>query len=179
MNVNIVYDGFESAIGRLWVAMSPRGVCRVSFDQPEEDFVAELRRAYGVEPQRDAGAIEPARRQITEYLAGERTEFDLPLDLEGLTDFQRQALEVCRLIPYGETSWYSELGERMGRLQAARAVGSAMARNPLPLLVPCHRVVRVGGDLGGYGGGLDTKKRLLRLEAEVKTRRKAGAVARR
>jgi len=162
----VSYDGFATPIGRLWVAVSPRGVCRIAFDMPEEDFVVEVCDACGVEPTRDVGATAAARAQLLDYLAGRRRAFDLPLDLADVTEFQKQALSACAAIPYGETRSYTDLARQVGRAGAARAVGSAMAHNPLPLIIPCHRVLRSDGSLGGFGGGLPLKERLLKLERE-------------
>jgi len=106
-----------------------------------------------------------ARQQLTEYFAGERREFDLPLKLDG-TEFQMSVLRALQQIPYGETTSYAEIAERVGRPKAVRAVGAANGRNPIPIIVPCHRVIGSHGDLTGFGGGLDTKEALLRLEAE-------------
>ena len=109
--------------------------------------------------------FEEARRQLSEYFAGERREFDLPLRLDG-TVFQVEVLEELKKIPYGETTSYAAIAERIGRPKAVRAVGAANGRNPIPIIVPCHRVIGKSGDLTGFGGGLDTKEALLRLEAE-------------
>ena len=107
---------------------------------------------------------ERAERQICEYLAGRRQKFSLPLDLEAIPPFQKKVLRLALRIPYGRTVTYGQLAARAGRPRAARAVGRAMARNPLPLVIPCHRVVATGGGLGGYSGGLNLKRRLLALE---------------
>ena len=106
-----------------------------------------------------------ARRQLQEYFDGHRTDFDLPLKLTG-TEFQVSVLRALQEIPYGETVSYGEIARRIGRPRAVRAVGAANGRNPLPIVVPCHRVIGSTGDLTGFGGGLDTKEALLRLEAE-------------
>jgi methylated-DNA-[protein]-cysteine S-methyltransferase len=106
-----------------------------------------------------------ARRQIDEYFEGGRRQFDLPLRPAG-TEFQLRVLEELQKIPYGETASYREVAERIGRPRAVRAVGAANGRNPLPIVIPCHRVIGANGDLTGFGGGLDTKEALLRLEAE-------------
>lgn len=106
-----------------------------------------------------------ARQQLGQYFAGERREFDLPLHLTG-TEFQIQVLEELQRIPYGETTSYGDVAKRIGRPKAVRAVGAANGRNPLPIIIPCHRVIGSSGDLTGFGGGLDTKEALLRLEAE-------------
>lgn len=104
-------------------------------------------------------------RQLQEYFAGEREEFDLPLHVTG-TEFQVQVLAELQRIPYGETTSYGDIAKRIGRPKAVRAVGAANGRNPIPIIIPCHRVIGSNGDLTGFGGGLDTKKALLRLEAE-------------
>ena len=161
----IAYDAVQTTIGRLWIAVSGRGLCRIEFDGPEDEFLAGLRRKYGVEPARDNVAIEQARSQVLEYLAGNRVSFDLPLDLEGVSPFHREALAACASIPYGQTRTYAELARELDKPGGARAVGNAMARNPIPLAIPCHRVLRSDGSLGGFGGGLSVKKHLLELEA--------------
>ena len=102
---------------------------------------------------------------MAEYFAGERREFDLSLRLSG-TEFQMSVLRALQQIPYGETTSYAEIAERIGRPKAVRAVGAANGRNPIPIIVPCHRVIGSHGELTGFGGGLDTKEALLRLEAE-------------
>ena len=106
-----------------------------------------------------------ACQQLEEYFSGTRREFDLPLNLSG-TDFQVQVLQELQEIPYGETTSYGDIAKRIGRPRAMRAVGAANGRNPIPIVIPCHRVIGSSGDLTGFGGGLDTKEALLRLEAE-------------
>jgi methylated-DNA-[protein]-cysteine S-methyltransferase len=106
-----------------------------------------------------------AREQLTEYFAGRRRQFDLPLNLTG-TEFQLRVLEELQRIPYGETTSYGDIASRIGRPKAVRAVGAASGRNPIPIIVPCHRVIGSSGDLTGFGGGLGAKRALLRLEAE-------------
>ena len=105
------------------------------------------------------------RKQLDEYFAGQRKAFDLPLRLTG-TDFQVQVLKELQRIPYGKTTSYGAIAKRIGRPRAMRAVGAANGRNPIPIIIPCHRVIGSTGDLTGFGGGLDTKAALLRLEAE-------------
>ena len=119
---------------------------------------------------RDDALLAPAREQLAAYFAGELTEFDLPLAPEG-TPFQRDVWKQLRAIPYGCTISYGELARRVGKPSASRAVGAANGRNPLGVIVPCHRVIGANGSLTGYGGGLDRKKQLLGLEAEVLARR--------
>jgi methylated-DNA-[protein]-cysteine S-methyltransferase len=153
------YCYLDTPIGELLLAGDDDALSLVSFPEgsmrrdPEADWI------YNEKP---FGA---ARRQLTEYFAGERREFDLPLKLSG-TEFQMSVLEALRQIPYGETTSYAEIAERIGRPKAVRAVGAANGRNPVPIIVPCHRVIGSHGELTGFGGGLDTKEALLRLEAE-------------
>jgi methylated-DNA-[protein]-cysteine S-methyltransferase len=106
-----------------------------------------------------------ARKQLNEYFAGKRKHFDLPLKLNG-TEFQLQVLDELQRIPYGETTSYGDIANRIGRPKAVRAVGRANGRNPIPIIVPCHRVIGSNGSLTGFGGGIGAKQALLRLEAE-------------
>jgi methylated-DNA-[protein]-cysteine S-methyltransferase len=111
--------------------------------------------------------LSEAVSQLTEYFAGTRTQFSLPLSLAGGTDFQRQVWTALAEIPYGKTVSYAELANMVGRPNAFRAVGQANGANPIPIVLPCHRVVASGGGIGGYGGGLDMKRRLLALEGSA------------
>lgn len=153
------YCYVPSPVGDLLLAGDADGLHVVGFPEgkmrrdPEPDWI------FNEQP------FESARAQLAEYFAGERHDFDLPLCLSG-TEFQVSVLEELRRIPYGETVSYGDIARRIGRPKAVRAVGAANARNPLPIVVPCHRVIGSHGDLTGFGGGLDTKAALLRLEAE-------------
>jgi methylated-DNA-[protein]-cysteine S-methyltransferase len=153
------YCYLDTPIGELLLAGDDDGLCLVSFPKgamrrdPEPDWI------YNEKP------FAAARQQLTEYFAGERRTFDLPLKLTG-TEFQMSVLQALQQIPYGETTSYADIAERVGRPKAVRAVGAANGRNPIPIIVPCHRVIGSHGDLTGFGGGLDTKEALLRLEAE-------------
>jgi methylated-DNA-[protein]-cysteine S-methyltransferase len=153
------YCYLDTPIGELLLAGDDDALCLVGFPEgsmrrdPEADWI------YNEKP------FVAARQQLTEYFAGERRAFDLPLKLSG-TEFQMSVLHALQQIPYGETTSYAEIAERIGRPKAVRAVGAANGRNPIPIIVPCHRVVGSHGDLTGFGGGLDTKEALLRLEAE-------------
>jgi methylated-DNA-[protein]-cysteine S-methyltransferase len=115
---------------------------------------------------RDDARFSEERRQLSEYFAGERTAFDFPLKLEG-NGFERRVWEALRTIPYGTTTTYGELAARLGAPDAARAVGAANGRNPIAIVVPCHRVIGAGGKLTGYGGGLDRKRALLAHEGAL------------
>ncbi len=139
----------------LLIEVTPRGVSRVRFDGRQ----ALSTRARG--GQSALAAV--AASQIREYLEGQRTHFDLPLDLESATEFRRSVLEELLNIPFGETVSYRKIADQVG-CASPRAVGQAVGWNPLPILVPCHRVVTRNGRLGGYSGGLDLKVALLRLE---------------
>jgi len=153
------YCYFETPIGELLLAGDDRALAVVGFPEgsmrrdPEHDWI------YNEKP------FAEAMRQLGEYFDGRRREFDLPLKLDG-TEFQLQVLEELKKIPYGETTSYAAIAERIGRPRAVRAVGAANGRNPIPIIVPCHRVIGKSGDLTGFGGGLGTKEALLRLEAE-------------
>lgn len=153
------YCYLETPIGELLLAGTDEALSVIGFPKgsmrrdPEPDWI------FKEKP------FEEAIRQLLEYFAGERKEFDLPLALEG-TEFQLSVLEELRKIPYGTTTSYGEIANRIGRPKAVRAVGAANGRNPIPIIVPCHRVIGSHGDLTGFGGGLDTKEALLRLEAE-------------
>lgn len=153
------YCYLESPIGELLLAGDDDALTMIGF--PE----GAMRREPKGEWIHDDKPFADAIRQLNEYFAGERHEFDLPLRLDG-TEFQLLVLEELRRIPYGETTSYGAVAKRIGRPKAVRAVGAANGRNPIPIIVPCHRVIGSGGDLTGFGGGLDTKKALLRLEAE-------------
>jgi methylated-DNA-[protein]-cysteine S-methyltransferase len=132
----------------------------------------------GGPPAPEAGPEEAARvarqalAEVTEYLAGERREFSVPVDWTVVRGFTRQVLEACAQVPFGRTVSYGELAGAVGCPRGARAVGQALGRNPAPMIVPCHRVLAAGGRLGGFGGGLERKQRLLELERD---QRAAGA----
>lgn len=153
------YCYHETPIGELLLAGDDAGLSLIGF--PE----GSMRRDPGPDWIFNEKPFSIARTQLDEYFAGERREFDLPLHLAG-TEFQLLVLEELCRIPYGQTVSYGDIARRIGRPRAVRAVGAANGRNPLPIVVPCHRVIGSTGDLTGFGGGLDTKEALLRLEAE-------------
>lgn len=153
------YCYLDTPIGELLLAGDGDGLAMIGFPKgsmrraPEPDWI------FNEKP------LAEVRKQLVEYFAGERRAFDLPLQLSG-TEFQVSVLRALLDIPYGETASYGEIARRIGRPRAVRAVGAANGRNPIPIVVPCHRVIGSTGDLTGFGGGLDTKEALLRLEAE-------------
>jgi methylated-DNA-[protein]-cysteine S-methyltransferase len=142
------------------IARSESGVCRVSLGLDAAGFAKQL--GDGEEAPRDALLVE-AIAQLRKYFSRKLRDFDIPLDLEG-TDFQMRVWRALLTIPYGETWSYAQLANRLGVPKAFRAVGSANGRNPIPIIVPCHRVIQTGGGLGGYGGGLHLKRMLLEIE---------------
>ena len=153
-------------IGEVWVAVSDQGLAAIEFGGGWPEFERSLHRQGFEQLVADAERVGPALAQIGEYLASQRQDFDLPIDWSLYTPFQRQALQATIAVPYGQTVTYGELAARLGRPRAARAVGRAEATNPLPLVIPCHRVLGSDGKLHGYGAGagLATKAWLLALE---------------
>lgn len=160
----IAYDQIETGLGPLWLAVSERGLRAISFGGSEERFREELRTERGEPVVRDPEGVKEARAQVTAYLSGKRRKFDLKIDLDGITSFQAQVLRAALSVPYGRVATYGEIARRVGNPRASRAVGGALSRNPIPIVVPCHRVVGSGGTLGGYSSGTRIKERLLRLE---------------
>jgi len=164
----IVWAAMKSRIGTIRVAATSRGVCKIALGkETAADFFGWLKRRIGDAPRRPerSGIVAMALDQIVEYLNGTRHEFDLPLDLRG-TEFQRSAWSAVAGIPYGQTRTYAQIAQTIGQPLAVRAVGAANGANPLPLVVPCHRVLGSDGSLTGYGGGLDVKQRLLEMERQ-------------
>jgi methylated-DNA-[protein]-cysteine S-methyltransferase len=165
--LDVAYDLAETPVGTLLVAATDRGLCRVSFDPQPEREAAWLAQAFGVRVLRAAKPVEAVRRQLDEYFEGKRTHFELPVDLRPSAPFSREVLQRLARVPYGEVTTYGALARAAHRPQAARAVGTVMNRNPIPIVLPCHRVVGANGSLVGYGGGLDRKRQLLTLEGAI------------
>jgi methylated-DNA-[protein]-cysteine S-methyltransferase len=157
----------DTPVGPLTLAATPAGVVRIGFGG-DERVLEELASEVSPRVVRLPGRLDEVRRELEEYFAGRRRRFDVPVDRRLSRGYRRTVLEaLSREVPYGHTVSYQELAERTGNPKASRAVGSAMATNPIPIVVPCHRVLRTGGALGGYGGGLDTKVWLLRHEGAL------------
>jgi methylated-DNA-[protein]-cysteine S-methyltransferase len=165
--LDVAYTLADSPVGDLLVAATNRGVCRISFDPEPERELEWLARAYGLKVLRASRPLDRPRRELDEYFDGKRKEFDLPVDLAALPSFQQLVLAELQLVPYGATATYGGLAERIGRPRAARAVGGALNKNPVPIVVPCHRIVGASGSLVGYAGGLERKEKLLTLEGAV------------
>ncbi len=160
--VDVRYDVIDSPIGELLIAATDRGLARIHFDpEGQED---ELARVFGRRVLRSP--IDDVRRELDEYFEGSRREFDLPLDLR-VASFNAEVLAELARVPYGVTTTYGTLADKVGHPKAARAVGTVMNRNPIPIVLPCHRVVGANGSLTGYAGGLDRKLQLLQLEGAI------------
>jgi methylated-DNA-[protein]-cysteine S-methyltransferase len=162
--VDVAYDVVDSPLGALLVAATDRGVCRISYDPEPQAEEERLARGFGARVLRVPRALDEVKRELDEYFQGRRRSFDLAVDLGPVAAFHRDVLDELARVPYGEVTTYGTLAGRVGRPTAARAVGTAMNRNPIPIVLPCHRVVGASGSLTGYGGGLERKERLLRLE---------------
>lgn len=163
----VYFDSLEgTSLGTVFVAVSQRGLIALNFGVSEDAFLASVEKRTGTRPDRAPERTREAEEQVAAYLTGERTRFDLPVDLVSLTDFQREVLEATAQIPRGQVTTYAEIARRIGRPKAYRAVGQALGNNPVPLVIPCHRVVAADGSLTGYSGGsgIKTKARLLELE---------------
>jgi methylated-DNA-[protein]-cysteine S-methyltransferase len=160
--VDVRYDVMESPFGELFIASSERGLCRISYHPEGQD--EEVARLFGARVLRTP--LDDVRRELDEYFGGTRREFDLPLDLR-VAPFHEAVLHELARVPYGRTDTYGSLAARVGRPKAARAVGTVMNRNPLPIVLPCHRIVGANGSLTGYGGGLHVKRALLELEGAM------------
>ncbi len=165
----LTYTCFETAWGGFALALSPRGVFGTILPVRSAHQAEQLarRRWPGANRQADPPGDLPDR--IAAYFDGESVDFHVPLDLSGQTDFRRSVLRACARIAYGTTTTYGQLADEVGRPGAARAVGGAMAHNPIPLIVPCHRVLAANGRLGGFSakGGLSVKTRMLHLEGTL------------
>lgn len=165
--LDVAYRTVDTAVGPLLLAATPAGLVRVAFLAHDAEEAELGRLAAKVSPRvlRAPARLDDAAAQIEQYLAGDRTAFDLPLDLRLTAGFRRQVVEHLRDIGYGRRESYADVAAAVGNPKAVRAVGSACGHNPLPLVIPCHRVVRTDGSIGQYAGGAEIKATLLALEA--------------
>ena len=165
---DVVWTVRDTAVGPLLVIGSDEGLVYVGFradPATAERSVASVGRRLGGGPVEDAERLAPVTEQIDAYFAGDLREFSLPLDWSLITGFNRRVLrELATGVPYGTVVGYQDLADRVGEPGGARAVGTAMGSNPLPVVVPCHRVIESSGGIGGFGGGLEIKRTLLALE---------------
>ena len=166
--LDVALAAVGSPIGELLIAVTRRGLVRVAFENEDRDEVlAEL--ASDVSPRilESAMATQAWRRQFDEYFDGSRQRFDLRVDRRLIHGLQREVLTATRWVPYGTVSTYGKIAQRIGRPTAARAVGRALGANPIPVVIPCHRIVGASGALTGYAGGLERKVSLLQLEGAL------------
>jgi O-6-methylguanine DNA methyltransferase len=160
----IYYSSMSSKhLGKLFVASTKKGVCRVDFLTSEKEFLRKLKKEFPGEVIKNHEMNRGVLLQLKKYLGGELRRFRCTFDLRG-TPFQKDVWSALGKIPYGQTKSYKDVAERVGRPKAFRAVGNANGSNPLPLILPCHRVIETNGGLGGFGHGLRVKKQLLKLE---------------
>lgn len=161
--LDAAYTAIDSPVGRLVLAATPAGLAACSYD--DEDAVAErLARRLSPRVLRTAAPFDAVRRELDEYFAGARRTFDVRVDTALAGAFGREVLGATSGVPYGRTTSYAAIASAIGRPRVARAVGNALGANPVCVIVPCHRVLRAGGALGGYAGGLPAKELLLELE---------------
>jgi len=159
------YDVMDSPLGPLWIAVGPRGVVNIHYGAtPDPRELSRITHAYGPGVLPDRRSCDRVLTELDQYFAHRRRSFDLDVDLTPLTPFQRRVLAATALVPYGELTTYRQVARRAGNEQASRAAGGAIGSNPIPIVIPCHRVVASDGSLGGYAGGLPAKRRLLALE---------------
>ncbi len=166
--LDVAYAYTDSPFGRLLLATTPKGLVRVGLpNQNDEALLEELASKVSPRVLETTAPLDEARRELDRYFAGKLEAFGLPLDWSLTGGFQGKVQRQINRIPYGQTRTYAEMARRAGNERAVRAAGTACGRNPLPVVVPCHRVLRSGGGLGGYGGGLPMKEALLALERSV------------
>ena len=168
--LDVAYDVVDSPLGQLLVGTSERGVCRIAYEPEPEREVERLAHTFGARVLRSPRPGRAVRRQLDEYFEGRRRRFDVRVDPRLASAFSRSVLEELARVPFGAVTTYGTLAARVGRPSAARAVGTVMNRNPVPIVLPCHRVVGATGSLVGYAGGLDRKRALLELEGALVSR---------
>ncbi len=167
--LDVAYTTTDSPYGPLLLAATPRGLVRVGLpNQDADELLDELATRVSPRVLEAPAGLDEAQRELDLYFEGKLTEFDLPLDWQLSKDFRRRVLRAIARIPYGQTRSYTEMAKLAGNERAVRAAGTACGSNPIPLVVPCHRVLRTSGALGGYGGGLPMKEGLLQLEGILK-----------
>jgi methylated-DNA-[protein]-cysteine S-methyltransferase len=165
--LDVAYRTMDSPIGPLLLAATPAGLARVAFEcENHDDVLVELATAISPRILRSPRGVDDVARQIDEYFTGRRRVFEVPVDLQLATGFRRTVLEHLLEIPYGQRESYTVVATAVGNPKAVRAAGSACATNPIPLVVPCHRVVRRDGTYGQYRGGPEAKHALLTMEAD-------------
>jgi len=168
--LDVAYATLDSPVGKLLLAVTPRGLVRLAYLEGGEDEADVLEQlATKVSPRVLAAParLDDPRRELDQYFAGRRRDFDLPLDWQLTRGFARRVLEATSRIPYGSTTTYKSVAAEAGNERAFRAAGNALGSNPIPIIVPCHRILHSGGGLGGYTGGLERKRVLLAVEGST------------
>jgi len=167
--LDVAYAKVDSPFGTLLVATTPRGIVRLSLPNYDpEEALEELAEKVSPRVLEAPARLDEARRELDLYFEGKLSEFDLPVDWRLTTGFRGRVQRAIARIPYGKTRTYTEMARSAGNERAVRAAGTACGSNPIPIVVPCHRVLRSGGGLGGYGGGLPMKEALLKMEGILK-----------
>jgi len=160
---SIRYSEYRSPLGVVLMAGTPSGICAVSLAGGRDEFLRNIEKRYRQTARKEQNFFSDAFKELDIYFSGRPIKFTLPLDLEG-TAFEKRVWQAIREIPWGVTRSYGEIARRAGSPAASRATGGACGQNPVPLIIPCHRVIAGNGALGGYTGGLDMKRMLLRIE---------------
>jgi len=159
------YRVIDSPLGPLWIAVGPKGVLAIHYGaEPSPGELARIVRTYGPGVLPDPRRADPVARELDQYFAGRRKAFDVAVDLSPLTVFQRRILGATARVAFGDVSTYAKVAAKAGSEKASRAAGQALGSNPIPIVVPCHRILASDGSLGGYAGGLEAKRVLLQLE---------------
>lgn len=162
-----VFTSFSSQLGKIYIAATDNGICRLSLQTVKEmDWLYQLQEQFKQPFEKDTATFAGLTNELMRYLNGERVEFNLKLDLSLATGFQQRVWQAVRDIPYGQRRSYKEIAFSINQPHAVRAVGQANAKNPILLLIPCHRVIGSKGHLGGFSYGIEIKEKLLRLESE-------------
>jgi methylated-DNA-[protein]-cysteine S-methyltransferase len=167
--LDVAYATVDTPLGTGLVAATPKGLVRVALPNEEiENVLARLARDVSPRVLEFPGRLDKARRELDEYFEGRRSRFELPLDWRlSHPGFYRRVLRATARVPFGDVITYAEAAQRAGNPRAFRAAGTALGSNPIPIVVPCHRVIRAGGEIGNYGGGPEMKRFLLELEGAV------------
>ena len=166
--LDVAIGEIDSPVGELLLAVTPRGLAYIGFEEEERDeLLARLARELSPRILEHPAATDEVRRQLDEYFEGQRVRFEVKLDRRLIRGIARDVLATTAKVPFGRTTTYGAVAQRIGRPRASRAVGNALGSNPIPIVIPCHRVLRAGGEVGGYAGGPERKRSLLRLESAL------------
>ena len=163
MLTKLFFTSFNSPIGKIHLAATEKGLCEIGIRVSEEMFIKSLQKTYNIKPVKDDAVFKDPEKLLKKCLNGERLKIDIPFDLKG-TSFEKKVWKALLKIPYGKTKSYGEIAREIGLPNGARAVGNACGKNPVPIIIPCHRVIAGNGGLGGYTGGIEIKKKLFKIE---------------